>query len=70
MVRGPGDGSGEDDKVPATLNGTDPVLLTEDEFVIREPTQKALNKAVGVGFLDKVNQAEEDAPKVLKKMVG
>ena len=70
MVRGPGDGSGEDDKVPATLNGTDPVLLTEDEFVIRKPTQEALTKAFGGGFLDKVNQAEEDAPKVLKKMVG
>jgi hypothetical protein len=70
MVRGPGDGSGEDDKVPATLNGTDPVLLTEDEFVIRQPTQEALTKAFGGGFLDKVNQAEEDAPKVLKKMVG
>ena len=70
MVRGPGDGSGEDDKVPATLNGTDPVLLTEEEFVIRKPTQEALTKAFGGGFLDKVNQAEEDAPKVLKKMVG
>jgi hypothetical protein len=70
MVRGPGDGSGEDDKVPATLEGTQPVLLTEDEFVIRQPTQEALTKAFGGGFLDKVNQAEEDAPKVLKKMVG
>lgn len=70
MVRGPGDGSGEDDKVPATLEGTQPVLLTEDEFVIRQPTQEALTKAFGGGFLDTVNQAEEDAPKVLKKMVG
>ena len=70
MVRGPGDGSGEDDKVPATLEGTQPVLLTEDEFVIRQPTQEALTKAFGGGFLDKVNQAEEAAPEVLQKMVG
>jgi hypothetical protein len=70
IVRGPGDGSGEDDKVPATLEGTNPVLLTEDEFVIRQPTQEALTKAFGGGFLDKVNQAEEAAPEVLKKMVG
>jgi len=70
IVRGPGDGSGEDDKVPALLEGTDPVLLTEDEFVIRQPTQEALTKAFGGGFLDKVNQAEEAAPEVLKKMVG
>ena len=46
------------------------MLLTEEEFVIRKPTQEALTKAFGGGFLDKVNQAEEDAPKVLKKMVG
>ena len=70
MVRGPSDGSGEDDKVPATLDNQQDVLLTEGEFVIRKPTTDALTKAYGGGFLDKINEAEEDAPKVLEKMVG
>jgi len=70
MVRGPSDGSGGDDKVPATLDNQQDVLLTEGEFVIRKPTTDALTKAYGGGFLDKINEAEEDAPKVLEKMVG
>lgn len=70
MVRGPSDGSGEDDKVPATLDNQQDVLLTEGEFVIRKPTTDALTKAYGGGFLDKINEAEENAPKVLEKMVG
>ena len=70
MVKGPGDGSGKDDMVPATLDGQQDVLLTEDEFVLRQPTTNALEKAFGGGFLDKINEAEKDAPEVLKRMVG
>ena len=70
IVRGPGDGSGSDDKVPATLDNQQDVLLTEGEYVFREPTTDALTKAYGGGFLDKINEAEEKAPEVLRKMVG
>ena len=47
MVRGPSDGSGKDDKVPATMNNQQDVLLTEGEFVMRKPTTDALTKAYG-----------------------
>ena len=70
MVRGPSDGSGKDDKVPATMDNQQDVLLTEGEFVMRQPTTDALTKAYGGGFLDRINEAEKDAPKVLEKMVG
>jgi hypothetical protein len=70
MVRGPSDGSGKDDKVPATMDNQQDVLLTEGEFVMRKPTTDALTKAYGGGFLDRINEAEKDAPKVLEKMVG
>ena len=70
MVKGPGDGSGKDDMVPATLDGQQDVLLTEDEFVLRQPTTKAIEKAFGGGFLDKINEAEDDAPDMLRRMVG
>lgn len=70
MVRGPGDGSGVDDMVPATLEGEQDVLLSDGEFVLRKKTTDALEKAYGGGFLDIVNRAEEDAPKQLKQMVG
>ena len=70
MVRGPGDGSGVDDMVPATLEGEQDVLLSDGEFVLREKTTDALEKAYGGGFLDVVNRAEEDAPKKLQQMVG
>jgi len=70
MVKGPGDGSGKDDMVPATLDGQQDVLLTEDEFVLRQPTTKAIEKAFGGGFLDKINEAEDDAPAMLRRMVG
>jgi len=70
MVEGPGDGSGEDDMVPATLDNQQDVLLTEGEFVIRKPTTDALTKEYGGGFLDRINEAEGDAPEVLRKMVG
>ena len=70
MVRGTGDGSGVDDMVPATLEGEQDVLLSDGEFVLREKTTDALEKAYGGGFLDMVNRAEEDAPKKLQQMVG
>ena len=70
MVRGPGDGSGVDDMVPATLEGEQDVLLSDGEFVLREKTTDALEKAYGGGFLDMVNRAEEEAPKKLQQMVG
>jgi len=70
MVRGPGDGSGVDDMVPATLEGEQDVLLSDGEFVLREKTTDALEKAYGGGFLDMVNRAEEAAPEKLQQMVG
>ena len=70
MVRGPGDGSGVDDMVPATLEGEQDVLLSDGEFVLRKNTTDALEKAYGGGFLDVVNRAEEDAPEKLQQMVG
>tara|TARA_B100000424_G_scaffold270319_1_gene269334 strand:- start:9704 stop:10786 length:1083 start_codon:yes stop_codon:yes gene_type:complete len=70
MVRGPGDGSGVDDMVPATLEGEQDVLLSDGEFVLRKKSTDALEKAYGGGFLDVINRAEEDAPKELERMVG
>ena len=70
MVRGPGDGSGVDDMVPATLEGEQDVLLSDGEFVLRKNTTDALEKAYGGGFLDVVNRAEEKAPEKLQQMVG
>ena len=70
MVRGPGDGSGVDDMVPATLEGEQDVLLSDGEFVLRKKTADALEKAYGGGFLDIVNRSEEDAPRKLEAMVG
>ena len=70
MVRGPGDGSGIDDMVPATLEGEQDVLLSDGEFVLRKKTADALEKAYGGGFLDIVNRSEEDAPRRLEAMVG
>ena len=70
MVRGPGDGSGVDDMVPATLEGEQDVLLSDGEFVLRKNTTDALENAYGGGFLDIINRAEEDAPEKLEQMVG
>lgn len=67
MVRGPGDGSGKDDKVPATIDGEQDVLLTEGEFVMRKDATDALEKKYGGGFLSAVNKAGVNAPKVLKQ---
>lgn len=70
IVRGPGDGSGVDDMVPATLEGEQDVLLSDGEYVLRKKTADALEKAYGGGFLDMVNRAEADAPQELERMVG
>ena len=43
-LKGMGDGSGEDDMMPATMDGEQDVLLTEGEFVMRQPTTKAIQR--------------------------
>lgn len=70
MVKGPGDGSGVDDMVPATLEGEQDVLLSDGEFVLRKNTTDALEEAYGSDFLNMINRAEEDAPEKLEQMVG
>ena len=67
MVRGPGDGSGVDDKVPATIDGEQDVLLADGEFVLRKDATDALEKKYGGGFLSAVNSAGKKAPEVLKQ---
>lgn len=67
MVRGPGDGSGVDDKVPATIDGEQDVLLADGEFVLRKDATDALEKKFGGGFLSAVNSAGKKAPEVLKQ---
>ena len=66
-VRGPGDGSGVDDKVPATIDGEQDVLLADGEFVLRKDATDALEKKFGGGFLSAVNSAGKKAPEVLKQ---
>lgn len=67
VVRGPGDGSGVDDKVPATIDGEQDVLLADGEFVLRKDATDALEKKFGGGFLSSVNSAGKKAPEVLKQ---
>jgi hypothetical protein len=69
-VNGPGDGSGVDDKVPASLEGQQDVLLADGEFVLRKKTADALEKKYGGGFLDAVNQAENDAPRTMREYMA
>jgi hypothetical protein len=70
MVEGMGDGSGEDDMIPASLDGEQDVLLTEGEFVMRQPTTKAIQDEFGSEFLDIINQSEDKAPEKIREMVG
>ena len=70
MVKGPGDGSGTDDKVPATIDGEQDLLLTDGEFVMRKSATDALEKKFGGGFLSEVNKAGDGAPKVLAKRMA
>ena len=60
MVRKPSDGSGKDDKVPATMDNQQDVFLIEGEFVVRKPMTDALTKAYGGSFLDKINEASTE----------
>lgn len=69
IVRGPGDGSGVDDMVPAS-NGPQDVLLSDGEYVLRKNTADAIERKFGGGFLDAVNEAEGAAPDVIRSMVG
>ena len=70
IVKGPGDGSGTDDKVPATIDGEKDVLLAAGEMVLRKKTTDALDAALGEGGLDAVNAAEGDAPAVLRRLMN
>ena len=69
-VNGPGDGSGVDDKVPASLEGQQDVLLADGEFVLRKKTADALEKKYGGGFLDAVNKSESAAPKTMQQYMA
>jgi len=69
-VNGPGDGSGVDDKVPASLEGQQDVLLADGEFVLRKKTADALEKKYGGGFLDAINEAENDAPRTMREYMA
>jgi hypothetical protein len=69
-VRGPGDGSGTDDMVPALVDGQSDVLLSDGEFVMRKDATDALNNAFGKEFMDKMNSAGSRAPEVVKQMVA
>jgi len=67
VVRGPGDGSGVDDKVPATIDGEQDVLLSDGEFVLRKDATDALEKKFGGGFLSAINSAGKKAPEVMQR---
>jgi len=70
MVNGPGDDSGTDDKVAATIDGEQDLLLTDGEFVMRKSATDALEKKFGGGFLSAVNKAGDGAPEVLAKRMA
>lgn len=69
MVRGPGDGSGTDDMVPATIDGEQDVLLSDGEFVVRKDSTDALEDEFGSGFMDRMNRAGSRAPEAVREMV-
>ena len=68
-VRGPGDGSGTDDMVPATIDGEQDVLLSDGEFVVRKDSTDALEDEFGSGFMDRLNRAGSRAPQAVREMV-
>jgi hypothetical protein len=68
-VRGPGDGSGTDDMVPATIDGEQDVLLSDGEFVVRKDSTDALEDEFGDGFMDRMNRAGTRAPEAVREMV-
>jgi hypothetical protein len=69
-VNGPGDGSGVDDKVPASLEGKEDVLLADGEYVLRAETAKSLENMYGIDFLDTLNESEKNAPRVLREFAA
>jgi hypothetical protein len=70
-VRGPGDGSGVDDMVPAQMeDGSGDVLLSDGEFVLRKAATDALEKKFGGGFLDSVNKAGPKAADVAQRRMA
>ena len=61
-VRGPGDGSGVDDMVPAKMDdGSGDVLLSDGEYVLRKDAVDSLENKFGGGFLDSVNSSGANA---------
>ena len=70
-VRGPGDGSGTDDMVPARMDdGSGDVLLSDGEFVLRKDATDALERKFGGGFLDSVNNAGPRAADVAQRRMA
>ena len=69
-VRGPGDGTGVDDMVPAVVDGQSDVLLSDGEFVLRKDATDALNDEFGAEFTDRMNKAGARAPQAVKQMVS
>lgn len=69
-VRGPGDGTGVDDMVPAVVDGQSDVLLSDGEFVLRKDATDALNDEFGPEFTDRMNKAGARAPQAVKQMVS
>ena len=70
-VRGPGDGSGVDDMVPAKLDdGSGDVLLSDGEFVLRKDATDSLERRFGGGFLDSVNKAGAKAAQVAERRMA
>jgi hypothetical protein len=70
-VRGPGDGSGKDDMVPAKMDdGSGDVLLSDGEFVLRKDATDSLERMFGGGFLDSVNKAGPKAAQVARQRMA
>lgn len=67
-VRGPGDGSGTDDMVPARMDdGSGDVLLSDGEYVLRKDAVDSLEKMYGGGVLDAINDAGPDAARAAQQ---
>jgi hypothetical protein len=70
-VRGPGDGSGTDDMVPAKMDdGSGDVLLSDGEFVLRKDATDSLERMFGGGFLDSVNKAGPKAAEAARQRIA
>lgn len=70
-VRGPGDGSGTDDMVPAKMDdGSGDVLLSDGEFVMRKDATDSLENKFGGGFLNAVNDAGAKAGEVAQRKMA